>query len=356
MPAALTALARRAVSQPIGRPVPADDAAFLARKGEARLAFRIVRRRLEIAASGQARYERERMDAGWRRALWIHAEAPQIGDALMDLAPRSLLAERGIAIDLLAPPATAALFTSDRGFGRVFAEEAQIEPSRYDFVIADSRSWKALASKRRRSPALPWVGVKGDYLGYDYHRGLLATRRLAEWLDVRLDDAAECMHSRQKLWLAPPPAVDAPRLALALGGVRQERRYAHWPEVAARLQAGGVRRFALLGSANGAEARDAVLHRLEGSGADILDLVARTDLHGAWRALAQASLVACADGGLMHLALATPTPLLALFDSSIDPLWRLPLDFAGTALRADVRDVSAIAPERVAAAILSALR
>ena len=348
------ALARRAVTQPIAHPVPADDPGLLARKGTTKLAFRMLRRQIEFAASGQRDAERDRIEPAWRRGLWIHAEAPQIGDALMDLAPRSLFVERGVTVDLLAPATTAALFDGDRAFARVFPDEAAIEPARYDFVIADSRSWRALAVKRRRLAALPWVSIKADYLGYDYHRGLFATRRLTELLGLAPDDVAERLHSRQKLLLPTPSSGREPvRLALALGGVRDERRYAHWPAVAALLHAAGVERFVLLGSANAREARDAVLQRLAGGDADVLDLVARTDLHGAWRAMNGASAVACADGGLMHLALATPTPVVALFDAGIDPAWRLPLDFSGTALRADMRDVSRVAPERVAAALLS---
>ena len=310
-----------------------------------------------MAASGQRHLERGRIDPAWRRVLWIHAEAPQIGDALMDLAPRSLLAAHDLEVDLLAPAATAALFAGDRGFGRSFADEAEIEPARYDAVVADSRSWKALAAKRLHLPALPWVSIKGDYLGYDYHRGLLATRRLAGLFGTSLDDAAERLHSRQKLLLGEPAAATrSGRIALALGGVRAERSYGHWPDVAAQLRGHGVDRFVLLGSANAEAAAAAVKARLRDSGADVLDLVARTDLHGSWRAIGEADAIACADGGLMHLALATATPVVALFDAGIDPAWRLPLDFTGLALRADRRDVGAIDAARVAAAVLSARR
>ena len=339
----LAALASRGVQQPIGQPVPADDAAFVARKGAAKIAFRVLRRSAELAASGQRRSERAAIDPAWKHALWIHAEAPQIGDALMDLAPRSLLAARGIAVDLLAPPGIAALFAGDHGFGRVLVDEAAIAEGGYDFVVTDSRSAKALAAKRRRLAGLPWVSIKGDYLGHDFHRGLLATRRLGELLGAGLDAHEECRHSRQKLCLDPPAAGDRPRrVALALGGVRSERSYAHWAEVAAGLCRAGATQLLLLGSANAKAARDDVVRRLAGQRADVLDLVDRTDLHGTWRALHDASLVVAADGGLMHLALTTPAPVLALFDAGIDPAWRLPLDFAGASLRAAGRDVSLI--------------
>jgi hypothetical protein len=57
----------------------------------------------------------------------------------------------------------------------------------------------------------------------------------------------------------------------------------------------------------------------------------------------------------MHLALTTPTPLVALFDARIDPAWRLPPGFAGRVLRASAGTVNAIAPAQVETAALALL-
>ena len=349
-------VARAGVTQPIAHPVPSNDAFFLADKGAFKVGLRVVQRRLELAASGQRPLLRDDIDPAWRRAVWFHAEAPQIGDALMDLAPRSLFAEHGIAIDLLAPPSTAALFAGDRGFGRVFADETDVPATGYDFAIVDSHAGSALAAKRRRAPQLPWLSVRGDYLAYDFQRGLLAARRFAEWLGVHLDAAAETRHGRQKLMPSDEPPPRSRRhgtldVAVALGGVRDERTYRAWPAVAALLQAETGCRFTLLGSGNARAAADAFVTTM----ADAVDLVDRTSLHEARRAMQQADLLLCADGGLMHLGLTTPVPLVALFDATIDPAWRLPADFDGTALRADGDDVNLVAPARVAQAALRVL-
>lgn len=354
--AALEALARCGVTQPIAVRVPSDDAFFLSSKGTLRVALRVLKRHLELAASGQAALGVDRIEPAWRRAVWFHAEAPQIGDALMDLAPRSLLAARGITLDLVAPKATAALFAGDRWLGRVSSDASEVDAADHDFAIVDSNSGKALAAKRRYAPRLPWVSVRADYLAYDYQRALLATRRFAELLHVHLDAAAERVHSRQKLAVdraVPPPRDKPPRVGLALGGVRAERTYRAWAAVASALALGGVARFALLGSDNGAEAARRVKQAV--GNADVLDLVGRTDLHGTQQAMARCALVACADGGLLHLACTTTTPLVALFDSSVDPAWRLPLDSAGASLRATVRDVNAIDAAEIAARALAVL-
>ena len=109
----------------------------------------------------------------------------------------------------------------------------------------------------------------------------------------------------------------------------------------------------LLGSDNGRAMADAVKARLPQEGC--LDLVAGTDLHGTRRAMRAAGVVLAADGGLMHLALTTPAPVVALFDAAIDPAWRLPPAFRGAVLRAGRRDVNAIEPAQVATEALALL-
>ena len=356
----IAALAHEALAQPIAVPVPADDARF-AEKGRLRLAYRVARLHLQLRLSGQHRTLQTRFDPAWRRALWIHAEAPQIGDALMDLAPRTLLTEHGIALDLLATGATAGLFRGDAAFGQVFDDESALDPADYDVVIVDSWARRALAAKQRRLPALPWLAIRNAYLGYDFQRGLLATRRLADVLGVALDDSSVARHARQKLILAteahsgPVASASAGHsVAFAMGGVHAERSYAHWADVARGLPTLGVCTLLLVGSANGRAAADALVQVLDPQ-LQVDDRVGRTSLHATRQAIAQADLLLCADGGLMHLGLTTATPLVALFDSSVDPAWRLPLDFDGAALRATVRDVSAISPQAVLAAAAALL-
>ena len=79
-------LAHIGVTQPIHLPVAADDSRFYTSKGRWRVAQRVLKRTFEVMLSGQRGLRRERVEPGWKRAIWFHAEAPQIGDALMDLA------------------------------------------------------------------------------------------------------------------------------------------------------------------------------------------------------------------------------------------------------------------------------
>ncbi len=357
-------LAERGVTQPVRPPVPADDAAFLAVKGRRKLAQRLLRQRLGLALSGQAALQVQHIAAEWRRAVWFRVEAPPLGDTLMDLAPRSLLAERGIALDMVAPPAAAAWLQGDCWLNRVVDDARRLDLTGCDFAIVDRSAFRALAAKRSAAPRLPWLSVRDDYLAYDYHRALFATRRFAAWLGIAQNEAAEAWHARQKLGTRASPTLrnmaaagSADTVAIGLGGVQPERRYGAWAAVAARLAESGVRRFVLLGSENGRA--DAAKVKAALAGQAVVDLVGRTNLHAAREAIVDSGCLVCADGGLMHLGCTTGTPILALFDSSVDPAWRLPpaaAGFRGTALRAERRDVNAIAPEVVAERTLALMR
>ena len=352
---ALVRFARRGVTQPIAAPVASDDEWMFASKGAWRMALRVAKRRIEVACSGQQALERPAIASSWRRAVWFHDEAPQIGDALLDLAPRSLLAEHGIRVDLVLPRALVGVFGGDRWCRAVLASDAAIDAAAFDFAIVDSRSWNALAHKRRVAPKLPWVSVRADYIAYDFQRGQLAARRFAELLGVRLDAAAENRHARQKLEVAGEATGNAAngRVAITLGAVQPHRTYRAWPQVARALVAHGHRRLTLLGSSNGAALAQAVHDALAGTDADVLDLVGRTDIAGSRRAMASSAALVCVDGGLMHLGCTTRTPMLALFDATSLPVWRLPPDFDGATLVSATDDVNGLAADDVAAAALA---
>ena len=92
---------------------------------------------------------------------------------------------------------------------------------------------------------------------------------------------------------------------------------------------------------------------LAGSAADLLDLVGKTDLAGTRAAMTACAAIVAVDGGLMHLACTTQTPMLALFDATSLPVWRVPPDFDGATLVAPGADVNGIAPHAVIDAALA---
>lgn len=357
----LERLALDSATPPTRQPVPAEDAAsFVRREGASKLGWRALRRRWVLWASGQRGLLRPSFPPGLRRLLWLYEGENQIGDALMDLAPRSLLREHGIAVDLLAAPTVARLFDGDPWFGRVTTDAADLQGQDHDFALVLSLKHRPLRSKRQHFLTLPWTSVHGHYTGPNFHRGLLATQRLADLLDLRLSVDDLQRHAHQKLGpLAPlPPAVHAQALhgtiALAVGGVREDRIYPHWHAVVEALVRAGQRRIVLVGSDNGRAQAQALAAGWQDA-AQVLDLTARLSLQETRSVIAHAGVLACADGGLMHLGLTTATPVVSLFTQAIDPAWRLPQEAQAGALRAAGATVSDLAPHAVAQALLRAL-
>ena len=334
--------------------MPSEDAAYRARKGTLRLAFQAARRRVAFGLSGQNGSLSDRIEKSWRRALWIYEE-PFIGESLMDCAPRSLLTEQGLAVDLLAPPLISAIFEGDPWFGRVTDNPMDIRPTGYDFAIVTGN--RRLAVKRERLPDLPWVSLHTFYRAGNFHRSCYVARRLADLGSWPLPKDAMARHSAQKLivdetarhWAAEAAPPDA--VALAVGGADPDRTYHLWPDLLRRLASAGVRRFLLIGSDNGREAAEQVIAGLP-PGCEILNFLATTTVREAQALLDRARVAVCCDGGLMHLALTTDTPVVSLFNRAIDPEWRMPIESGGIALRSAVTSIDGIDPMEIAAAVM----
>ena len=109
----------------------------------------------------------------------------------------------------------------------------------------------------------------------------------------------------------PRPVVFCPGAEFGPAKRWPERHYA---ELAKRYRAQGVPVW-ILGSKKDA-AVSAQIVRLAGSAEGIVDLCGKTDLAQAIDLIAHARLAVTNDSGLMHVAAATGTPLVALFGSS----------------------------------------
>jgi ADP-heptose:LPS heptosyltransferase len=353
-------LALLSATQPLSRPVPGEAAdAYLRSAGEAKTERRAAWRRLSFLASGQDRFRLDRFPAGAQRILWIYSGETQVGDALMDLAPRSLLAESGLAVDLLADPAIASLFHGDPWLKRVGSDPAAFQHTQYDCAIVLSNKRRPLAPKMRSFRRLPWVSLHESFTGPNFQRAAFAAQRLADLLGKALSDNELQRHARQKL--RPLPVAehaspgDAPgAIALVVGGVRSDRTYGRWGDVMRALVSAGHTAFVLVGSDNGTSEASELTRELA-TVATITDYTGRLSLAQTRAVLGDAAVVGCPDGGLMHLALTTETAVVPLFSAQISPAWRLAADQVGAAVQAQSGGVQDIQPEHVASALLRAL-
>lgn len=346
--ARLSEQAKLSVTQPLSRPVNANDAAYLAHTGFRKLGWRQVRRAIYFRLSGQEKYCKARISADWKRGLWFYKGIPQLGDALMDLAPRCLLAEQGLTMDLYTDPHLATMFADDPWLHRVFSDAEDVRLKNYDFVIVPSFKRRSLGEKIVLLPDTPWISMHGFYTGPEFHRGEFAAQRLADGLGLTRSMTELAQHSKQKL--KPLPRTEsAPaariKLAIALGGVDPLRTYQKWLALAKAISEIAIIDITLLGSENALDEAQAFECQWAGG---LHNAVNKTDL-GQCRQLinAQDIVIAC-DGGLMHLTVTTQTKMVSLFTSTVQPDWRLPVDRLDSALKSNTDDVNGIAPSDIA--------
>src|SRR5687768_13327411 len=156
----LRSFALACATQPLSRPVPGETAAsHLADIGQAKAGRRAAWRHCLLWLSGQRRFKRDAFPPGARSVLWCYFGENQVGDALMDLAARSLLKELGFEVDLFTAPALAALFKDDPWLRRVGSSAEDFSGVAYDCAIVLSNKRRPLQQKIRGFPGLPWVSL-----------------------------------------------------------------------------------------------------------------------------------------------------------------------------------------------------
>ena len=279
-----------------------------------RVLQKTARRKLLMRALGQSGLLRERIDASARDILWINLSAGSIGDSIMDLSGRVLLAAPGRRIDLLTHARNADLYRHDPVFEQTFTDAVQAADRHrkhpYDMVIIDSFGTQGLRAKAAIAPHAPFVGMWGFVNGYEIHRTTFSFRRIAA-----LIGASSSQPMRPTLgasaWSLPEdvPTPASGSIALVMGGEWAFRTYAHWPQVAQALARHHP--LVLVGSGNGVQAAQAVMQALQE--ASCLNLVGQLSLTQTVAALSHCRAVVCADGGLWHIACALGLPSVALF-------------------------------------------
>lgn len=335
------------LKRPVGMASPQQ---YIAEVGHRKLGWRAWRRRLVFMASGQEKVKLNSLENVGKRGLWLYFGEGQIGDALMDLAPRSLLQAQGFHMDLLTDSHLVRLFQGDPWFAAVTEDVSVVAKVPYDFVIVLSHKRRSIQAKSKYFKELPWVSILEDFTGPNFDRASYATQRLSDLLALELNSTEFSGHARQKLkpqlasvGFEQETSQVRKAIALSIGGVDSLRTYTAWPQVMAELMRHGKNEFLLVGSDNGI----ADAHRIEqefGSLARVHNYVGKCSIAQSHDLLAAVQVAVCTDGGLMHLAATTGTPMVGLFSAAIWPEWRLHararVAFACSSTR-DVNDVSA---------------
>lgn len=344
---------------PFDWPLPSSAVQYAASHSPWQAARRRAMRELNLALHGQSGLERERIDpAVHRRILWIHQGTPQVGDSLMDLAARVLLHRRGVRLDLLTEAHLLPLYRSDAVFANVASSARELPAGGYDLVMLHSMSSRSVRDKLQHFRRVPFVHVQGCYTGPEFNRTLFGFYRLAQLMGLP-GAALETMarptmqpshaeHAAIAALAIPPSAI-----AVALGGVRDWRTYTRWTDVLRGLAATGrVPHVVLVGADNGLAMRDAIV--AAEIGLPLIDRVGRHSLGEVQELIGRCALALCADGGLLHVAHTTDTPVVALFAGEILPALRVTSANRTTCLHGPVQ-VDDIDPDAVLVAALACL-
>ena len=278
----------------------------------------------------------------------------------MDLAPRSLLHQHGIVMDLISNDHICELFSDDPWFNQVLSSNKPINAANYDFVIVPSYKRRSLGQKTGVLAKLPWVAMNGFYTGPEFNRGDFAAQRLSDVLNAELNPDQLAVHAPQKLRPLKKvtvgslqPDTSTRQVAFAIGGVDPKRTYSHWSHVAERLGRIFPLHITLLGSTDALDAARQFEKNYQGP---VFNQVGQTNLAQCRELIHQQHILLACDSGLMHLGLTTATPVLSLFNRSVSPLWRLPPREQTNALQSSGDAVDDIDAAEVSAAALNMLR
>jgi len=243
-----------------------------------------------------------------KRMLWINWAAPSLGDSLMDLAARVLLADRELT--LLTHPKNAPLYADDAVFQSVYSDPVKLLRDKgilnFDLVICDAFSPRVLVRKTIVAPLTPFVGLYGYLNGFEIHRTRFAFERMKELLGI--NQVRIPVRPTLSVSGTVPSPGDSTDVCIALGGEWAFRTYDQWPTVVTWLVEQGYS-VSLIGSDNGKA--DAV--RIVEIVPMVRSTVGNLALSEVVSEIARSKVFMGADGGLWHMATAIGRPSVVLF-------------------------------------------
>jgi heptosyltransferase-2 len=332
--------------------VPGNEINYRKSEGLRKLGWRHLRKLIYLELNRQTDLMVDKANKDWKTGLWIYQRTAQIGDSLMDLAPRNLFALKGIDIDLLTPTHLREIFQDDPYFNKVVDHIDPVQLKKYDFVIIQSVHHRALRQKIKYFPKLPWICIQGFYDVPDFARSLWSTQRLLDvfgWTDEQINLEK---HAYPKLGsIKAKSDIDSDHMIevmIAIGGMDPSRTYHQWDQVILGLSNLGIKECVLIGKGSLAEQEAKKIQQDLSSLIKIQNLINQTTLSECARMLGKTQTLLTADGGMMHLGVASGTrEIVALFTQGITPSFRLPTQHIEGAIQGTSGELNDIPPKDI---------
>lgn len=267
----------------------------------------------------------EKIAPQYERILWIQWVDSYLGDSLMDLSSRVLLADK--KIDLLTKKYTANIFKDDPIFQRIFTNSSQCNPDDYDLLIIDSYRERSLKSFIGQFSHVPHVSLFGYYNVDNFNRLYFSFYRLNQLLSHPYSERHIKDIAKPLLPITAIDEIAVNKLSLpdkfitvAIGGVWKERTFHSWHSVIERVISRNIAKKVVLVGVEDAKEEASLICKKHPD--KVISVVGKCTFNQTAQVINKSILLACADGGLMHAANAVRTPVVALFHG-LDPSVRL---------------------------------
>jgi len=279
--------------------------------------IKYIKRYLYILVKGQKSLEVFMISNKHQNILWINFSAPSLGDSLMDLSSRTLLADK--KIDLLTDKNNANLYKDDLFFSSIFTSSNEVIKKNYDLVIIDSFSTKSINIKVISARATNFVGLYGYFNGPEVNRVLFSFHKMNKLLGypntkTEIDNKAKSSMTISTFDKGVVQSLKLPNffIAIVIGGEWDYRIYKNWATVIERLLLKDSNlHLILLGSENAKAAEQEILEKF--TTPRLISYVSKFSFNQTAQIISQANFLFCCDGGLMHAANALGTNIIPLF-------------------------------------------
>ena len=308
---------------------------------------RFFRRYINLFIKGQCKLEQQHILPEQKKILWIFLGMPQIGDSLMDLSSRILLPDK--KVDLFSQSVVCNLMKYDQYFNELISNEEDLRNKHYDLIIIDAFTSKSLRIKNKYFKKTFFVSMERFFDGAEFNRTLFSFCRMHDLLNM--SSTLENIEKNAK------PVITLPQnltntikhnnkiITIAVGGKHPFRTYTKWDKVIIKLtEKHPDFKFTIVGDKTGIEISRKILQLCK-----VDNHVGKLSIFETAHIIKQSNLLICTDSGLLHIANAVNTPVLALFAGPISTEIRM-TGFKNLKALYHSKSVEQIAPEKILSA------
>ena len=283
--------------------------------------IKYLKRYLYMILKREIKNERNEISLSQKKILWINKSAPSLGDSLMDLSSRTLMATKDI--DLLTDKKNAPIYENDLIFKNTFCETENLKGKVYDLIILDSYSTRTIGLKNKLFPNTDFVSMFGFFNGPEVNRVLFSFHRLNNLLGLKMSSYEINHIARPSMKISKVKSIKLPNeyITIAIGGEWEYRTYNNWLGVVSII----LRNYKniniiLVGSENGKIYAESIVSKF--SEGQVIDCVGKYSYKETAYIISKSNLFIGCDGGLMHAANCFQRILVPLF-ARLEPSMQL---------------------------------